>query len=209
MSRTPTITREAILDAAVALVREEGHEQLNARALAARLGCSTQPVLYCFKTMDELRQEAYAVVDQLHTAFLMQGLDAGGDDDPLLLLGLNYVRFACEEPRYFRFLFQTDGLGQQDMMALVADPGLAPLIQAVAQEANLEEDAARQAFLAIFATAHGFASLLANNALEYNEEQVASALTGSFLGAAAPSATALWTPSSCGSTRAATRSSSG
>lgn len=185
MSRTPTITRDAILEAAVALVREEGHEHLNARALAARLGCSTQPVLYCFETMDELRQETYAAADQLHTAFLMQGIDADGPDDPLLLLGLNYVRFAREEPHLFRFLFQTDGLGQQDMMALVADPSLAPLIQAVAQEASLGEEAARQAFLAIFATAHGFASLFANNALEYSREQVAAALTGSFLGAVA------------------------
>lgn len=190
MPRTATITREAIIEAALALVREEGHEQLNVRALAAKLGCSTQPVLYCFKTMEELRQEVYVAADELHTAFLMQGVGEEVDDadactDPLLQLGLNYVRFGYEQPQLFRFLFQTDGLGQQDMTMLVADPALEPLVQSVAGETGLDGDAARQAFLAIFATAHGFASLLANNALEYDEEQVAAALTGAFVGAMA------------------------
>ena len=38
------ITRDMILDAAFDLVRAEGHEALNVRTLAKRLGCSTQPI---------------------------------------------------------------------------------------------------------------------------------------------------------------------
>ena len=188
MSRTPTVTRKAVLDAALALVREEGHEHFNVRALAKRLGCSTQPVLYCYKTMDELRHETYAAADRFHTAFLVKGIDGAPDEasenenDPLLQIGLNYVRFGYEEPHLFRFLFQTNGLGEPDMAALVADPQLEPLVQRVADEADLEEETARRAFLAIFATAHGFASLLANNALEYDEALFALALTGAFMG---------------------------
>ena len=180
MSRTPTITRETILDASVELIREQGHERLNARALAERIGCSTQPILYCFTSMDELRKAAYDAVDQLHTAFLVRNL---GEADPLLGLGLNYVRFAYEQPRLFRFLFQTNGLGQHDIAGLIAAPDLEPLLGHVAWEGNLDEAAACQVFLTIFATAHGFASLLANNALEYDEDLIASSLSNSFIGA--------------------------
>lgn len=40
------ITKEMIVDAGVELVRESGIEHVNARAVAERLGCSTQPVMY-------------------------------------------------------------------------------------------------------------------------------------------------------------------
>ena len=46
------ITREMIIDAAYEIVRESGEGSLNARSIADRLGCSTQPVLYVFRTMD-------------------------------------------------------------------------------------------------------------------------------------------------------------
>lgn len=180
MPRTPTVTRETILDASVELIREQGHERLNARALAERIGCSTQPIMYCFTSMDELRKAAYDAVDRLHTAFLVKDL---GEANPLLGLGLDYVRFAYEQPRLFRFLFQTNGLGQHDMAGLIEDPALLPLLGQVAKEGGLDEAAARQVFLTIFATAHGFASLLANNALAYDENLIASSLYGAFTGA--------------------------
>jgi len=180
VSRTPTVTHKTILDASIALIREQGYERLNARALAKRIGCSTQPILYCFKSMDDLRRAVYEAVDQLHTAFLLEGLD---NPDPLLGLGLKYVQFAYEEPFLFRFLFQSNELGQHDMVGLIDNPALIPLLTQVAEEGNLDETAARRTFLTIFATAHGFASLLANNALEYDEELVASSLLGSFMGA--------------------------
>lgn len=34
------------------------------RAVAQRLNCSTQPVLYCFSTVDELKQAVYARADE-------------------------------------------------------------------------------------------------------------------------------------------------
>ena len=181
MTRPAVTTREAIVEAGVDLVRELGHEQLNARALAKRLGCSTQPILYQFASMDELRHAVYAAADARHSAFLAS--DLADASNPLLQMGLNYVRFASQEPALFRFLFQTDGLGEQDVAALIASADVAPIVQRVAVESGLDRDAALRVFLAIFACAHGFASLLANNALDYDEQQVATVLTSVFTGA--------------------------
>ena len=96
------ITREMIAYAAVALIREEGYESVNARAVAKKLGCSTQPVMYQFATMEELKREAYSAADRFHTAYLMKTAEG---TDPLTGMGLNYIRFAKEEPCLFRFLF--------------------------------------------------------------------------------------------------------
>ena len=183
MPAKPKVTRSDIVQAALALIREQGHGELNARMLAERLGCSTQPLLYWFASMDEIRREAYAAADTLHTGFIMDGLEQA--DDPLLALGINYVRFGHEEPHLFRFLFQTDGLGAQDVEALFENPDLGPMLGLVAQEAGISEDDARSVFLSLFIAAHGYASLLANNAISFDEELVSMALTSAYVGAIA------------------------
>jgi len=53
------VTREDILNAAFDLIRAEGQEALSVRAVAKRLGCSTQPVLYNFATVEELKDAVY------------------------------------------------------------------------------------------------------------------------------------------------------
>ena len=55
------VTGETVVNAAVEVVRECGAQALNARALAARLGCSTQPIFSNFASMEELRR----AVDEL------------------------------------------------------------------------------------------------------------------------------------------------
>ena len=181
MARTARITTDDIVTAAVELVRTQGHECLNVRALAAELGCSTQPILYRFATMGEVRDAAYQAIDKLHSAYLMDGLETA--PDPLMQLGLNYVRFAHDEPHLFRFLFQTDAFGGQDLGSMVAAPEVGELVEVVAQSAGMDEAQARQVFLAIFVTAHGFASLVANNSLDYDEAQVSDVLEAAYVGA--------------------------
>jgi len=98
-------------------------------------------------------------------------------------LGLNYVRFAHEEPHLFRFLFQTNAFGGQDLTAMVAAPEVRGLVGIVAQSADMDIAQALQVFLTIFVAAHGFASLVANNSLQYDETQVAGVLEAAYSGA--------------------------
>ena len=50
------VTKEMIVDAAFAIAREAGAENINARTVSERLHCSTQPVMYHFATMEELKR---------------------------------------------------------------------------------------------------------------------------------------------------------
>ncbi len=99
------ITKEMIVDAGVELVRESGIEHVNARAVAERLGCSTQPVMYHFQTIEEMKRAIYDKADAHHTAYLT---DIHGEK-PMLEIGLSYIRFAQKEKQLFRLLFQSDG----------------------------------------------------------------------------------------------------
>lgn len=177
------ITRDMILDAAFDLIREKGHEALNARELARRLGCSTQPVLYAFAAMDELRSAVYRRADDFHTGFILPRGSEG--PDALLEMGLNYVRFGHEERRLFRFLFESNQFGGMDMNALLKGPEVGDLTAILAGALGCGTAAAEKVFLTFFAVAHGLASLLANNAMEYDEKECARMLETVFYGALA------------------------
>ena len=66
------ITKEMVIDAAFAVARETGAETINARTVSKKLNCSTQPVMYHFATIEELKKEAYQKVDWYHTEYLMR-----------------------------------------------------------------------------------------------------------------------------------------
>lgn len=169
------LTREMIIDAAFEIARVEGAENINVRNVAAKLGCSTQPVMYNFKTMDELRLEAYALADRFHSEYIMsKGENACS---PLLELGLNYVRFANEEKALFRFLFQSGHFSGQNMDALTSDPALSDIFTLVSAQSGCSPNKAKNAFKMLFISAHGLAALYANNAMEYDEAGCAEILT--------------------------------
>ena len=67
MPKKPTTTKEAMIDGAFRLIREQGHEALTARSLAAYLGCSTQPIMYQFPNLESLRELAYQKADAFHS----------------------------------------------------------------------------------------------------------------------------------------------
>ena len=173
------ITKKMVEEASFEVIRVGGHENLNARTIAEYLGCSTQPVLYTFKTVNEIREAAYELADRYHTEFIMP---KETDENPMLALGLNYVRFGHEEKNLFRFLFQTDKFGGKDIGTLLGDPGLSGILAVVAAGLEVEIEQAREMFLAFFCVAHGLASLLANNSMEYDEEQCKTMLENVFFG---------------------------
>lgn len=176
------ITKEMVADAAFTVIREHGHENLNARSISEYLGCSTQPVLYTFKTVDEIREAAYEIADSYHTEFIMP---KENDSNPMLALGLNYVRFGYEEKNLFRFLFQTDKFGGKDMDAVLNAPELSGIMEVMAGGLKTDIVQAREMFLTFFCVAHGLASLLANNSMKYDEEQSRIMLENVFFGMAA------------------------
>ena len=49
------ISKETVIDAAVDVLREDGFSAINARSVAKKLGCSTQPIYHSFRNMEELK----------------------------------------------------------------------------------------------------------------------------------------------------------
>lgn len=174
------ITKEMIVEEAFQIARTQGVDKITARSIAQRLKCSTQPVLYYFATVEEIKEAVYQRADAYHTRFLM---GAEGGRDGMLGIGLRYVRFAAEERNLFHLLFQPGAFSGASLNDLVSSEELNPIIQALRQETGVMEDAAREIFSTLFVFVHGYASLLANNEMKLEEDQLTLSLKKVFFGA--------------------------
>ena len=169
MPRSPTITKEAIVAGACQLIRERGHEALTVRNLAAHLGCSTQPIMYQFPSIDALKELTYQRADAMHSEYILSA-------DDLLGIGLRYIRFAEEEPQLFRFLFQSGRFSGLSLEELIRAPEAAGLLAAVSAEEALTPEDAAAFFEPLVALVHGYASLIANNAMKYDPDAIRTTL---------------------------------
>ena len=174
------ITKDRIIQAAIEVAKQSGYESINARTVSAQLHCSTQPVMYHFSTIDAMKRAVYAKVDQLHSAYMMT---IPPEQDPILGIGLNYIRFAVAEPQLFRFLFQSGYAEENSLLEMVDSEELIPVLAAMQEGTGLSMEKTKEIFLTVAMFAHGYASIIANNGLEYNERTVAEHLERAWSGA--------------------------
>ena len=106
MARKETITKSDILNAAFEMASEEGFEKVTARTLAAKAGCSTQPIFRIYKNMEELGKDLF---EQAVTYFGTYFENSPHKNDtPFVNLGLTYIKFAQDNPNLFRLLFAAE-----------------------------------------------------------------------------------------------------
>lgn len=106
MARKESITMQDILDTAFEMTREEGFISVTARKVAAKAGCSTQPIFRVYKNMDEL----WSAVYEKAVGFFRDYYDLYPKTGtaPFTNLGMAYIAFAREEKHLFQLLFLSD-----------------------------------------------------------------------------------------------------
>ena len=102
--------------------------------------------------------------------------------NPLLNIGLQYIKFADQEKNFFNFLFQSDKFSNFRFDDLINDneAGLQIIFDVIQKETNLSKSEVKEGFKLLFITAHGLASLLANNSMQYDEKYCIEILEKSF-----------------------------
>lgn len=174
-------TKEMIINAAFEVARETGAENINARTVSEKLDCSTQPVMYHFATIDELKRAVYQKADEFHSEYLMN--ITGNQNGAMLGIGLNYIRFAIEEPHLFRFLFQSNFFSGNTLLELINADELIPVLSSMQEALGMGTEQTKKVFLTVFLFAHGYASIIANNSLKYDEEIMRAHLNRAYRGA--------------------------
>ena len=171
-------TKEAIIEAAVKLVRKDGAQALNARTLAAKLGCSTQPIFSHFSGMEQLRfavgQQAEAICRQ----YMQREIESGAYPT-YKATGMAYIRFAKEEKELFRLLYMRDRSEETYSPALDFGEEIETLVQ---QNTGLDTQTVKLFHLEIWACVHGIASMFATGFVDLPWELVNKMLTDVYQG---------------------------
>lgn len=138
------ITKEMVVDAAFALARAGGMERVLVKNIAARLGCSVQPIYSCFRSIEELRR----AVERRTAQFLSDYLSARLEPDNLFRsTGRAYVQLARDEPELFKIFILRRREGVSTLDELYRQEASPEMVGAIAGQLGLDEAAARQLHL--------------------------------------------------------------
>ena len=172
------VTADDILRAAISLIRENGSQAINARTIASKLGCSTQPIFSNFETMKALHD---AVVIKAHQEFesYMQREISSGQYPPYKAYGLAYIRFAKDESQLFQFLYMRD---RSDDLQEPEDQVHQQMENIVMENTNLDNRNAQLFHLEMWSFVHGIASMFATGFLELDWDLVSKTMTDVYLG---------------------------
>ena len=177
MARKATVTETMILDHAFALMREEGFEQVTARKLAARAGCSTQPIFRLYENMEQLIRDVYdkAVLyfEQFYAEYPRQ------DETPFVHLGMAYIHFASVEKNTFRLLFLSEHRGGKSMYELLNGNTGAVGREIARAKAEGAADPG-ELFMKMWIFIHGAACMSLTGDFDLSEEETLSLLQNSY-----------------------------
>jgi AcrR family transcriptional regulator len=170
-------TRKAILDAALAIIREEGPAALSMRALADRIDYSAAGLYEYFGGKDAIIAE---VCQQGHERLASHMGQADANlpvVDYLYEIGIGYVRFALENPDHFLLMFTVPPSGPAADASpeelLEGDPSFAILLAAIRRGIEERVFITRPGFglmemaYAAWSTVHGIAMLRVTSLRDY------------------------------------------
>ena len=178
MTPKTRVSKEEILSAAVCIVRENGDSALNARMLAARLGCSTQPIFSNFASMQELRLAVATQAENLYLQFV-EHESSSGLYPPYKASGMAYIRFASEEKELFKLLFMRNRAEE----SISDESKLAHLGISLAQSSTgLKEKEASLFHLEIWTFVHGIAVMIATGYLPLEWDLISAMTTDVYQG---------------------------
>ena len=151
------ITKEMVVDAAFAIARQKGIENVLVKSIAKELGCSVQPIYSYCENMVGLRE----AVGNRARAFIREYVAAHLDkNDPFRSTGRAYIQLAKEEPHILKiFLAQQrrNISSLKDIYETETDPQMA---EAVAKAWGIDVESARQLHLNMLIYTIGLGTIL-------------------------------------------------
>lgn len=166
MPPTVRFTRDAVLHAACQLMRREGMEALNARAIAKELGGSTQPIFRLFTNMEDLHRELILYVARQFQAHAEE--DMAQSDSPYIQLCTTYLLYGRDEPELFKLLFMRDRVSEGQY----SDQTNFDLVfNTIKKETPLDDETALRFFERTWLFIHGLAVCIATKYIPCQDER--------------------------------------
>ncbi len=168
-------TRSRLVAAARDVFLEGGVANFSLREVARRVGVSAAGVYRHFDGKDALVDAACAQGFAVFSSYLVRALGAGTPRERMLTSADQYLRFALENPRDYRFIFMSTAedihrsapslparAGRKDLAAMAEDPTFRFLVDRVREcmaAGMLDEGLPEKIAVLIWSHLHGLISL--------------------------------------------------
>ena len=172
------VSRDQIVSAALDIVRRQGFDALNARSIAAELGCSTQPIFSNFDSMEDMELAVVEAAVQL-SKFFVEREQASGEFPAYKASGRGYIRFAKEEPMLFQMLYMRN---RSEYMVSDDDSLMDSMYSLVHHQTGLDIDRSQLFHIEMWAFTHGIASMLATGFQQLSDELIGQMLSDAYHG---------------------------
>ena len=170
-------SREDVRRAAFEITRAQGVSGLNARAIAAQLGCSTQPIFRAFRTMEDLRKEMLGMAMERYSDYIARSATFAAK--PYLGTGMAYIRFAREERALFQLLFMRDRV-REGTLNEGGDTTIDYVLSLVMKNTGLSREQAAAFHRHLWVYVHGLASMIVTGFLTLSEAEVSALLSDAY-----------------------------
>lgn len=168
------ISKEIILAESLDFVMKYGIDNLNARSLAKKMNCSTQPIYLTFSNMSDLKQQLL-----LHCkTFFEEYINNMHNQDISLFMNYisSYIKFAYDYPKLYDFMF----LKMENDNSLETKAYNEEIIKKISEVGHYSYEVAKKFFLQSFIYAHGLATQIVTGYIKWDFEVITELLQDEF-----------------------------
>ncbi|MBR2134529.1 MAG: TetR/AcrR family transcriptional regulator [Eubacterium sp.] len=172
-------TKEEIIDAGLAILRERDISAVTAREIGNYLGSSARPIFTVFENMSEVLDGIEKKAREIYSEYVQQGLQQS-----LAFKGVSqaYIQFAIKEPKLFQLLFMRKLSGDIGVNKILPeiDDNYPAILKSITDEYPVSTDDAVVLYRHLWIYSHGIATLCATSMCRFTGEEIGIMLTEVF-----------------------------
>ena len=161
-------TKEDIIDAGLAILRERDISAVTAREIGNYLGSSARPIFTVFDNMGEVLNGIEAKAREIYSEYVEQGLQ---QTPAFKGVGQSYIQFAINEPKLF--------IGVNRILPEI-DDNYTDILKSITDEYPVSADDAVILYRHLWIYSHGIATLCATSMCRFTEDEIGIMLTEVF-----------------------------
>lgn len=161
MPGSPKIQKEEMLKTAFHILVKEGYSAINIKAVANKIGCSTQPISWQFGGMDGLRKELL----EYCLTFLKDNFKVKGERacDIVNIIAKGYIDLAFDYPNLYKYLYMSENEGKKmgELARTLRSENQGRIVDMLKEEYDLSAYSAKMYIMNLELYVHGVASYTA------------------------------------------------
>jgi AcrR family transcriptional regulator len=166
-------SKEMIIEAGYSIADEEGIGQVNCRAIAKKIGCSTQPVFSRFPNMDELKEEVFKYACDKLEKTIADRLQSSNTQSLLEIAVTVLADLARDHKNLYKLIYLSDFRSEKSFLEERERYQTNKLIiKELVDRYYIDSERVERIFERSSLLVHGICTVIATTTMDYSNEQV-------------------------------------